>query len=275
MENQKNKNAQAIAIGFALIFLVGAFTYLRNFSFSKENSTDKQSASNPAKNVTELGTQIVSIQDLNKWINQKAKLEIIDVRSTDEFAAEHIIGSTNIPFDSLQNNLNGLDKNTKTVFLDSDGNPDDQQFFSNFFKTNQLSNFYFLDGGFANWKSQIYPTISAGDFNSFTDRAKVTFIESDKLKELMGQNKNLLLIDVRKSDEFAGGHLKGAINIFMDDLENKRNQIPVGKQIVVYDNDGQWAYKAAVRLFDLGFFNALSLSDGLDTWKKKNYEVVK
>jgi rhodanese-related sulfurtransferase len=58
-------------------------------------------------------------------------------------------------------------------------------------------------------------------------------------------------------------------------LEKRKKDIPIGKKIVLYDNDGLGAFKAGVRLFDMGFFNTFTLSDGLDAWKKKNYELVK
>jgi len=275
MDNQKNKNTQAVAIGFLLIFMVGAATYLRNFSFHKKTDPVLPAAEKSEDQNTVSDLQKASSQELSGWMAKKEKVEIIDLRTADEFKAEHIIGSINIPLDDLGNNLDTLNKDAKTVFLDASDAPEVQQYFSNFFHTNSLANFYLLEGGFADWKSQFFPTISAGNFDSFTDRAKVTFIDTDQLKKIMEQEKNLLILDVRQSGSFAEGHLKGAVNLFLDDLEKKRDQLPVGKKIITYDNDGQWAYQAAVRLFDLGYSNVFSLSDGLDTWKKKNYEVVK
>jgi len=91
----------------------------------------------------------------------------------------------------------------------------------------------------------------------------------------MDEKVDLYILDVRKNATFSEGHIKNAANIFLDDLETKYRDIPMGKEIVVYDNDGLWAFKAAVRLFDLGVFDVHALSDGLDRWKQKGYEIVK
>jgi 3-mercaptopyruvate sulfurtransferase SseA len=45
--------------------------------------------------------------------------------------------------------------------------------------------------------------------------------------------------------------------------------------VVLYDNNGLWAFMGAVRLYDMGFFNILAMSDGLDGWKSNKFELVK
>jgi rhodanese-related sulfurtransferase len=140
---------------------------------------------------------------------------------------------------------------------------------------NGINNVYYLAGGFSGWKNQEMTTISGGDPFSITDQAKVSYINSDELKKEIENNGNLYIIDLRKSDAFAEGHIKNATNIYLGDLEARQKEIPLGRKIVLVDNDGLWAFKGAVLLFDMNVFNVFSLSDGLDSWKEKNYEVVK
>jgi len=95
------------------------------------------------------------------------------------------------------------------------------------------------------------------------------------LKKIMVEESNLYIVDVRKKGQFDEGHLNGAVNIFLDELENRHAEIPLGKKIILCDNDGMWAFQGAVRLFDMGIMNVFALSDGLNVWKQKGYEIVK
>jgi hydroxyacylglutathione hydrolase len=140
---------------------------------------------------------------------------------------------------------------------------------------NGISNFSYLKGGFSGWKSGYNATVSEGDPNSFLDQAKVKYISSDELNKIMGTEKNIYLIDLRSNSQFTDGHIKGSANIPLNNLENEENKIPLGKKIVLYDTDGLGAFKGAVRLSDLGFFNVLNLSDGFEVWKKKGFEITK
>jgi rhodanese-related sulfurtransferase len=138
-----------------------------------------------------------------------------------------------------------------------------------------FKNVFYLSGGFTEWKDENNGTASAGDPSSFSDQAKVNFIKGDDLKKAIDNNEDLLIIDLRKEAAFSGGHIKNAINIYLGDLEKRRSEIPLGKKVVLVDNDGLWAFQGAVRLFDAGVFNVFALSEGLDAWKQKGYEVVK
>jgi len=61
----------------------------------------------------------------------------------------------------------------------------------------------------------------------------------------------------------------------LDDLEKEKAKIPLGRKVVLYDNNGLWAFMGAVRLYDMGFFNILAMSDGLEGWKNNKFELVK
>lgn len=69
-----------------------------------------------------------------------------------------------------------------------------------------------------------------------------------------------LLLDVRTPAEFAAGHLEGAINIPVQQLEERVDEIPNGRPLVVYCQSGRRSAKAVELLraggheaiFDLG-----------------------
>jgi rhodanese-related sulfurtransferase len=48
-----------------------------------------------------------------------------------------------------------------------------------------------------------------------------------------------LLLDVRSPQEFASGHIEGALNIPVQSLAKRMSELPQGKQLVVYCRSGR------------------------------------
>ncbi len=73
------------------------------------------------------------------------------------------------------------------------------------------------------------------------------------------------LLDVRDPDEFAAGHVPGAINIPLHHLRERLNELPVDRPIGVYCLVGQRAYYAT-RLLRLHGFDARNITGGYKTY---------
>ena len=76
------------------------------------------------------------------------------------------------------------------------------------------------------------------------------------------------VLDVRPPDEFAVGHLPGAVNIPMSDLEARLEELDRDQEIVAYCR-GPWcvlAFEAVAALRARGF-NVRRLEDGLPEWR--------
>jgi rhodanese-related sulfurtransferase len=277
--NQNHKssnNTRVLSVGFFLILLVLAIFFLKDSFFGNKNKSQNQansSSQNDNTNLNKYGG--ISAKDLIGKINSQEVLTIIDLRDSAAYKMEHIKDSKNISPDDLAANVSALDKNGEYFFVDeTDLTPGEIQALDAF-TASGIKNAFYLEGGMAGWKSNFNPTVSSGDPYSIVDQSKVNYIKSDDLKKLMGQNNNIFIIDVRTGKEFSDGHLKGAVNIYLDDLENHYKEIPLGRKIILSDNDGMWAFQAAVRLYDLGIANVFALSDGLNAWKQKGFEIVK
>jgi len=78
-----------------------------------------------------------------------------------------------------------------------------------------------------------------------------------------------LLIDVRTTDEYAAGHLMGAINIPFDELEDWYDRLPTGVLTIVYDQTGEYGDEAALLLNAAGFAEARSMLGGLNEWQRQ------
>ena len=62
------------------------------------------------------------------------------------------------------------------------------------------------------------------------------------------------LLDVRSSDEFSGGHLPGAVNIPVQELDRRLAEVgPVERDVVVYCRSGQRSSRAAQLLREHGY----------------------
>lgn len=82
---------------------------------------------------------------------------------------------------------------------------------------------------------------------------------------------NSLILDVREPDEFAAGHLPGAVNIPRGVLEFKISSHPAfqGQQdapIVVYCQTGGRSALATQALNQLGYEKAVSMAGGFKAW---------
>lgn len=77
------------------------------------------------------------------------------------------------------------------------------------------------------------------------------------------------VLDVRPDDEYAAGHLPGALNIPLRDLKRRLRELPRDREIVAYCR-GPWcvlAFEAVALLRGQGFA-ARRLEDGFPEWKQ-------
>lgn len=98
--------------------------------------------------------------------------------------------------------------------------------------------------------------------------ADLAAIEADNKKK-----EDYLVIDVRSADEYDAGHIKHAINIPLEQLESRLDEINAykDKNVVLYCNTGNRSGKALDLLKQKGF-NKLSNADGV---KQFSYELYK
>ena len=78
----------------------------------------------------------------------------------------------------------------------------------------------------------------------------------------------MTVLDVRPEDEFALGHLPGAINIPLRALEARLSELDPSKEIVAYCRGPYCvlSYEAVAALRNEGF-KARRLEDGLPEWR--------
>ena len=92
-------------------------------------------------------------------------------------------------------------------------------------------------------------------------------------KVLEAQQNGALLIDVRDEIEYKSGHIKGAINLPLSNIENEISNYvkDKNKKIVLYCNTGNKSKKALDKLITLGYKNVWN-GQGV---KEYNYNLIK
>jgi rhodanese-related sulfurtransferase/DNA-binding transcriptional ArsR family regulator len=82
------------------------------------------------------------------------------------------------------------------------------------------------------------------------------------------------VVDVRPSEEFAAGHVPGAVNLPLEELESRLHQLPRDQEIVAYCRGPYCvlAFEAVAKLRDKGF-KARRLQDGFPEWKSAGLPV--
>jgi rhodanese-related sulfurtransferase len=82
------------------------------------------------------------------------------------------------------------------------------------------------------------------------------------------------VLDVRPEEEFAAGHLPGAVNIPMDQLEKRLAELPKRKEVVAYCRGPfcLMSYDAVAMLRTKGM-KARRLQDGLPEWRSAGLPV--
>jgi rhodanese-related sulfurtransferase len=269
---QKESGSKVIFLGIGLIILVMVFTVARPYIFKKKDADIPRET--PALEVKTSPLEMTG-DELWQKINGKENIKIIDVRDPESFNLSHIIDSQNYTAEDLEANIDSWDKSATYVLVDDAGDPIVVDLANSIHNDGGIENIKYLVGGISNWRNENRPVITDGDPYAFADQSKVQYITASDLKAGLEQKPDIIIIDLRKNTAYAEGHIKDSINIYLGDLEAKRKEIPSGHQIILVDNDGLWAFKGAVKLFDAGILNVLALSDGLDSWKEKGYEIVK
>ena len=98
---------------------------------------------------------------------------------------------------------------------------------------------------------------------------KTTYIQIDqeKAKEMMAVNDGHVIVDVRRADEYAAGHIPGAILIPNESIgTEKPEQLPDKDQIIlIYCRSGNRSKQAAQKLADMGYTNIYEFGS-INTW---------
>ena len=239
--------------------------------------------------------------DLNDLINSGDAPYLISLRSADDFAKGHITGSVNIAFGDLfktttldtlpdedivtycytgqtasmaaallgtlgydvQNLLHGMCSWTsdETVLAGKCFNPTaDQNDFAVETTANTATETYeypTLDNTASNDEDDILQAAAAS--------VSTAYITAGDLNDMINDDEAPFIISCRSAEDYANGHIPGAVNIGIGSIADNLDKLPPDETIVVYCYTGHTAAQVTALLNMLGY-DAKSLKFGMCSW---------
>lgn len=91
--------------------------------------------------------------------------------------------------------------------------------------------------------------------------------EASALIDKMGQSPEFVIIDVRRPDEFAGGHIPDAINIDSADFSEHLASLDQDGTFVIYCRGGVRSAVVREQMREAGFREVYEIEGGMNAWK--------
>lgn len=94
---------------------------------------------------------------------------------------------------------------------------------------------------------------------------------------MVSRNSKLQIVDVRTPQEFASGHIKGAVNVDFRDPDFEKNidkAVKKKKTVMVYCRSGRRSLNAMNLMVKNGFKEVYNMEGGMLVWEK-DFEVEK
>lgn len=102
-------------------------------------------------------------------------------------------------------------------------------------------------------------------------------ISVEELKQLMDENADFLVIDVREKEEYETGNIQG-LHIPMGDIMARISEVPTDKRVIMQCRSGGRSGNVVRYLsIEKGYTNLYNLAGGLLAWKSRidpNVEVL-
>ena len=100
-------------------------------------------------------------------------------------------------------------------------------------------------------------------------------VTPDDVQKSLLNNDEVILLDVRTKEEFDRNRIKKAINVPVDEVVEKIEQLITDKtkKIYVYCLSGARSEAAVETMTQMGYKNVFSVSGGLLVWRIKRFPV--
>lgn len=182
-----------------------------------------------------------------------AGAQLVDVRPAEEFAASHLTGSLGIGLDGKFATWAGyvLDLEAPIILIGNKDQVDEAAVRLGRVGLDRVAGY--LDGG-------IDMVDDAALLEGFER------LDPDALKRRIGETPAATILDVRTANEFAEGHIEGALNVPLNQLPDRIGEVPAG-EVVVICRSGYRSILGASLLQRAGRKDVLDLTGGMQAWE--------
>lgn len=261
----RRRESAVLFLGTLAIFCIGAFIFLKPFfrDISSDSPdiapSNQETKSSESSNTKEL--PFISVQDIWLALGQGKDLQFLDIRTREAFDVSHVPYSEYVPEEKLSTYVTKKPGPYVIVFsLDQSAS---LQKVHEILKKKNVVHF-FVTEGVVGLEKEHYPFISFGDPESFIDRSKVTYFTAAEANTYISKATaatRFVFLDVRSPREFSFAHVRNAINVPLEMIEEKSMSLDRSTMFLVYGNTMLDAFQAAVRLSDLNFTLVRAISD--------------
>jgi rhodanese-related sulfurtransferase len=100
-------------------------------------------------------------------------------------------------------------------------------------------------------------------------------VSVERARELIQDKPALVILDVRTDAEFRDGHIEGAINIPVGELEGRLGELDRDDEMLVYCRTGNRSSTAVGILEGNDFTKIYHMNEGITAWTSAGYPTVK
>jgi rhodanese-related sulfurtransferase len=115
--------------------------------------------------------------------------------------------------------------------------------------------------------------VATAPFAQDLDSTKVASISAAELHERRESAAAPVVIDVRTPDEYASGHIPGAVNIPFDQVAQRIDEIDAPHGVALYCMIGPRARKGESALLAAGYEKIFHLEGGFAAWQEADLPV--
>lgn len=184
------------------------------------------------------------LEDLNNEAGKDSIL-VIDTRSNYEYKFQHIPHAINIPVKEINNRMNEInDWKEKPIYIY--GKSCDESFAAAKLLVKNGCKIIFNAEGIDeySYKTVTYHCVRGSVF------------------EKMLQEEDIFLVDCRSANHYKEGHIADSLSIPIQNINDRINEIPKDKKILLYCNMGTASARAAQILTTAGYENVYESIDG-------------
>jgi len=207
------------------------------------------------------GQESIAPNAVREWQISNNPFTFVDVRSIGEFQKKHIDGAINIPHSQIL--AAKLPKKGASVLYCTGEGCSVSKAAGAELVQNGYKKIFIMDGGLAAWESLGFPIVAAKAADAKPSIPPGRVSPRDLSKRL--KKGTSLILDARPTAEFSAGHVPGALNIPLETLESRLEELDKSRTIVVYDRLSDRSRKAGELLLQKGF-TAEELSGGIAVW---------
>ncbi|AKB40688.1 MBL fold metallo-hydrolase [Methanosarcina mazei] len=188
---------------------------------------------------------------------------VVDTRMPHSFGGAHIKGSYGIWLKGLPYYAGWVLPYDKPILLVLEEKDQLEAAVSYLVRIGYDSIAGFLNGGISSWYMKALPVES------------LNLISVQSLKDKIEKNEEMVILDVRRDEEWEKGHIEGARHVYVGHLEENLDKVPRNSPIIVYCDSSRRSNIAASILKKNGYDMVYNVLGSMTAWKNAGYKVVK